>query len=215
VRPRERRRANGFITVSAAIDRLYDAMWGGVKRPEGIADIKKAFRTTTREADGCVLGGLRVSSVGLASWRAKAITQIQNAAFSGTLTVFAVPDPNGPDDGKPTLRHMSPVVVPPAVLARMIGTTVLMPDGTVKRRLPERVTAPKPGLVAGQPNAGALLDALRFGSLAFAAPVQMLASQAARKTAVALTGTAASHPAKANSTEGQALCSEQGHREQD
>jgi hypothetical protein len=111
----------GYLRVSCATNRLADGMWGGLRRPEPVADIKKSRKKL---------------SVGFGPWREKAAECLRAAAIKGELAVYVVAEPKvgftiriQPERSP---KQIDPVALPGAVLSRLITSRGGLPDHAIR-----------------------------------------------------------------------------------
>src|SRR5450432_2783014 len=67
-----------YLRLSHATNQVADGMWGGLPRPDPVANIKKSQKKL---------------SVGFGPWREKAAECLTAAAFKGELVVYVVAEP--------------------------------------------------------------------------------------------------------------------------
>ena len=107
----------GHLRVSNAVNRLADGTWGGLPRPDPVANIKRSQKKL---------------SVGFGPWREKAAERIRAAAITGELAVYVVAKPQRRSSEhtltKRPPERVEPVVVPAGVLNRLMASRGSLPD---------------------------------------------------------------------------------------
>ena len=95
-----------FILLSAAVQRLAEGMWGGIRRAEPVAELKREKPRL---------------SVGWGSWRERAGAALRSAILEGKLSVYARPTIDA-EAGEPLGGQISDLttIVPVSVFQRLI-----------------------------------------------------------------------------------------------
>jgi hypothetical protein len=107
----------GHLRISCATNRLAEGMWGGLPRPEPVVMLKQSQQKL---------------SVGFGPWREKAAECLTAAAIKGELAIYVVAEPKVPSKDRiltgRSPKQTDPVVVPRAVLMRLITSHGGLPD---------------------------------------------------------------------------------------
>jgi hypothetical protein len=110
-----------FLSLSEAVNRLAEGMWGGLRRPEPVAAIKQDYKKL---------------SVGFGPWREKAGRRLRVAAVKGKLVIYVLASPRvrsadhdltGVSPTKP-----EPEAVPVPVIKRLILSRGSLPDHSIR-----------------------------------------------------------------------------------
>jgi hypothetical protein len=107
----------GHLRLSCATNRLADGMWGGLPRPEPVVTLKQ---------------GQQKLSVGFGPWREQAAECLRTAAIEGELVVYVVATPQVLSENHIPTEQVEPVVVPVAVLKRLMIVRGGLPDHPIR-----------------------------------------------------------------------------------
>jgi hypothetical protein len=112
---------DGFLRLSAAVNRLAEGMWGGLRRPIPVRAIKHASQK---------------ASLGFGPWQEQPGQRCRAAAVKGELVVYVVAKPQVPSKNRALARHsaekIEPALVPVDVLKRLITSRGGLPDHPIR-----------------------------------------------------------------------------------
>ena len=122
---------DGFLSVSEAVSVLARGMWGGLRRPDPVRQLKKQYRNV---------------SVGFGAWKEEAARCFKTAAIEGNVQVYVFAK---------TSRSASHIETVPAPLSIEVLERLIAPRGGV----PDHAVRPSLKTAGGDTKLLALLGA--------------------------------------------------------
>lgn len=110
-----------FLRISCAVNRLSDGMWGGLRQPDPVADIKQDQKKL---------------SVGFGPWGERAGQRLRVAAIKGKLVIYVFAKPQVRSEDRSLTDYspekVEPVAVPVNVVKRLISSRGGLPDHPIR-----------------------------------------------------------------------------------